>query len=162
MERKSGECKMGMSPLDSLLAWWGLPASLAGNGAGAPLARLQAFGSELQSIYADASRRALEAVISGNDRLAGIAGGMIRSRTVEDVAAIQSEIFAIVLEGASQQARIWSEAAQRVRERCAALAPETPKATRASESEETTAPRRAAASRQGPSEPVEARKMALS
>lgn len=108
--------------LSNLTPWWGDPGP---NGAGAldrQIKRLQQFAADCQRTCADAYRDEMDAILKRNERIGQSVQELLRSRRPPEALAAQSEILAILFEGASLQAKHWAEMTQKLHECCAAIA----------------------------------------
>ena len=122
MDAKNDAFKTGMEQLNALLGMWGA-AMPGGKGMiDVPMKRLQRFASDVQKACGDAYSGQMQAMIGGNDRLARSFQDLVGSRQPQDVLAAQSEIWATLLEGASQHATRCAELMQKLQECCAAMA----------------------------------------
>lgn len=122
MDTKDNVMTAGVERLNALVAWWGVPAA-AGNGAmDRQMKRFQQFASDLQKTSSDAYSGEMKALFSSNERLGRSVQELFQCRRPQEVLAAESEILARVLEGASLQARRWTELTQRLQECCAGMA----------------------------------------
>jgi hypothetical protein len=125
MDTKDNGLAAGVERLNALIAWWGIPPA-NGNGAiDRQMKRFQQFASDLQKTCADAYSSEMDSVLSSNGRLGRSFQELLQCRRPQEVLAAESEILATLLEGASLQAKRWTELTQRFQECCAAMARDT-------------------------------------
>lgn len=122
MDAKDNVMTTGVERLNALMAWWGVPAA-SGNGAmDGQVKRFQQFVSDLQKTSSDAYSGEMKALFSSNERLGRSFQELFQCRRPQEVLAAESEILASFLEGASLQARRWTELTQKLQECCAGMA----------------------------------------
>jgi hypothetical protein len=122
MDAKNDPFKTGMEQLNALMGMWGAPMASGKGMIDVPMKRLQQFASDVQKACGDAYSGQMQAVMSGNDRLARSFQDLLGSRQPREVLAAESEILATFLEGASLHAKRWAELTQKLQECCAAMA----------------------------------------
>jgi hypothetical protein len=125
MKRKDDGMTMGLDRFNALLSWWGFPAANGNGSLEGQMQRIQAFAFDLQKAYGEAVSHQMEPLLKVNGQLAGSLPEFFRSRQPQDIMAAQLHVLATILDGASLQAKTWTELAQKVDERCAVLARET-------------------------------------
>ncbi len=122
MDAKDNVLTTGVERLNALIAWWGVPAA-NGNGAmDGQMKRFQQFVSDLQKTSSDAYSGEMKALFNSNDRLGRSVQELFQCRRPQEVLAVESDILASFLEGASLQARRWTELTQKLQECCADMA----------------------------------------
>jgi hypothetical protein len=121
MDVKNEGAASGLDRLNALLAWWGMPTDDESGTIDAQAKRLQLFTANLQRAYGDACSRQMETQFKANERLSRSLQDFLRCRKSQEVAALQSDLLATLLEGASRQATIWIDLTLMVHDCCARL-----------------------------------------
>ena len=122
MDTKDNVMTTGVERMNALMALWGVPAA-SGNGAmDGQVKRFQQFVSDLQKTSSDAYSEEMKALFSSNERLGRSVQELFQCRRPQEVLAAESDILASFLEGASLQARRWTELTQKLQECCAGMA----------------------------------------
>lgn len=126
MNVKTESVTLELDRLNALLAWWGIPNANSGSIEG-QMKHFQILAFDLQSAYGDAYRHQIETMFTANERLARSLQGLLHCRKPHEIIAVESNILATILEGASLQARIWADLVQKAQDCCAALTRERAK-----------------------------------
>lgn len=107
--------------LNGLMSWWGMPGPTGNTLLDHQMRRLQRFAADFQKSCTDAYCSEMEALVGGNERLSRSMLGLLQHRRPPEGGAVESEILAILLEGASHQTKRWADLTQKLQECCSAV-----------------------------------------
>ena len=125
MKPQNDTFTVGMDRLNALMGWWGVSAA-DGNGLmNSQMRSLQKFVTEAQKICGNAYSEQMSALLTSNERIAHLFQELPRCQRPHELLAAESEIFASLLESASQQATRWVKLTQKLEECCAEMARDT-------------------------------------
>jgi hypothetical protein len=107
--------------LNPLPMWWRFSDVGGLDDVAGQMRRFQTFASDLQKACGDVYGEQMAIFVTGNGRLARLLERLPNCRQPNEVFAVQSDILATVLEGASLQAKTWIDLTQRMQECCATM-----------------------------------------
>ena len=102
--------------LNSLFAWWGTPNSASFGQMEAQFRHVRTFVFDVHKAFYAAAREHDKQFLATNDRLVSAFTKLAHARQLDTLAAAQSEISASLVDSANQQAEIWTDLANRVKE----------------------------------------------
>lgn len=101
-----------------MFSWWGLSKETDPERCKARLAVLQAFVSDLQELFREASARQTDAVARANEKLANVAARVATARDPNEIMSLQADIGRWIVEVSVVNARAWADLTEKGHDCC--------------------------------------------
>ncbi len=114
MNARDGDVLMGLDRLNALFTWRGIPNSSGTDDAEAQMKYFQTFAADLRATRGEARSRPLQAASTTDERFVRSLQELMHCRRSQDLIKAESNILAVILEAALQQAKDWGDLAQKI------------------------------------------------
>lgn len=124
MNARDGDVLMGLDRLNALFTWRGIPSLSGTDNAEVQMKDFQTFAADLRAACGEARSRPSQAASTTNERFVRSLQELMHCRRSQDMIKAESNILAVILEAALQQAKDWGDLAQKIRDHDTILARE--------------------------------------